>query len=185
MILLPQRISYVANNSKPQPIEDMFDDLTTKQKMIALGSKLIDMIKKRTMKGMGVDGRFSPYSDQRVTRSGKKYEPYWLKKKRNEFKRQAAAFRPNSPKDVNLVLTGDLLNSFQVKRGGTNDSQVTIGFPPAESRKAFKQEALGRAISLPQKPVNSEEEEFIASFFDKQIKKAFKDASGRTELIIG
>ena len=36
--------------NKPKPIEDMFKDLTTKQKMISLGNQLIQMIKERTIK---------------------------------------------------------------------------------------------------------------------------------------
>ena len=171
--------------AKPKPIEDMFKNLTTKQKMITLGWKLIDMIKARTIKGEGVDGDFKSYSNKRISKDGKKYTPFWILKKHGGFKRQATGFKPNTSKDVNLILTSDMLNSFQVKKGSTNDKQVTIGFPPAESQKAFGQEKQGRVISSTRRPVREDEEEFIAQFFDKRIKKAMKDSSGRTELING
>ena len=168
----------------PVPIDEMFKDLTNKQKMIALGVKLIDLIKKRTIKGEGVDKKFKPYSQKEFGKGGR-YTPYWLLKKQGKFKRQATAFKPSSPADVNLVLTSDMLNSFQVKRAKTSDTQVTIGFPPAESQKAFGLEKQGRVISSVAKPINEEEEQFIADLFDKRIKKAMKNASGRTELVIG
>ena len=57
--------------------------------------------------------------------------------------------------------------------------------PPAEAIKANAQEKQGRAISTVKKPVTEMEEKFIAEFFDSKIKKAMKDASGRTEMIIG
>ena len=168
----------------PKPLEEMFDNLTSKQKMIALGTKLINMIKKRTIKGQGVDKPFTPYSQKEFGKSGR-YTPYWMLKKQGKFKRQATAFKPSSPQDVNLVLTSDMLNSFQVKLGKTSDTQVTIGFPPAQSQKAFGLEKQGRVISSVSKPINEDEEQFIADLFDKRIKKAMKDASGNTELIIG
>ena len=171
--------------NKPKPIEDMFKDLTTKQKMISLGNQLIQMIKERTIKGEGVDKPFKPYSTKSVGKDGKKFTPYWMLKRDGKFKRQATGFKPSSPKDVNLILTSDMLNSFQVKPNGTNDKQVTIGFPPAESQKAFGLEKQGRVISSVSNPINNDEEKFIDKFFDKRIKKAMKEQSGRTEVIIG
>ena len=169
--------------NKPKPIEDMFKDLTTKQKMISLGNQLIQMIKERTIKGEGVDKPFKPYSTKSVGKDGKKFTPYWMLKRDGKFKRQATGFKPSSPKDVNLILTSDMLNSFQVKKA--TDKQVTIGFPAAESQKAFGLEKQGRVISSVSNPINNDEKEFIAKFFDKRLKTAFKKQSGRTELIIG
>jgi len=169
----------------PNPIEEMFDNLTSKQKMIALGTKLISMIKERTIKGQGVDKPFKGYSTKDIGKDGKKFTPYWMLKKQGKFKRQATAFKPSSPKDVNLILTSDMLNSFQVKLSKTSDTQVTIGFPPAQSQKAFGLEKQGRTISSTSKPINEQEEQFIADLFDKRIKKAMKDAGGNTELVIG
>ena len=171
--------------NKPKPIEDMFKDLTTRQKMISLGNQLIQMIKERTIKGEGVDKPFKSYSTKSVGKDGKKFTPYWMLKRAGKFKRQATGFKPSSPKDVNLILTSDMLNSFQVKPMGTNDKQVTIGFPPAESQKAFGLEKQGRVISSVSNPINHDEEEFVAKFFGKQIKKAMKEQSGRTQVIIG
>ena len=57
--------------------------------------------------------------------------------------------------------------------------------PPQQAIKANAQELQGRAISTTAKPVTEIEEKFIAEFFDREIKKAMKDASGRTEIVIG
>ena len=78
-----------------------------------------------------------------------------------------------------------MLGSLKVKTGGTNDEQVTIGMPSTEAIKANAQELQGRAMSTTAKPVTAQEEKFIAEFFDKEIKKAMKDASGRTRIVIG
>ena len=45
--------------AKPIPVEDMLDDLTTKQKLIVLGEKMIGFIIERTQKGQGVNGAFN------------------------------------------------------------------------------------------------------------------------------
>ena len=167
--------------AKPRPIDDMFDKLTTKQKMIKLGEEMIGMMIKRTQKGYGVNGDFDPYVSN--TPSGSK--PYWKLKQEGRFKRQSIKHKPSSVNDVNLTLTSDMLNSFKVKLGRTNEDQVTIGMPPQQAIKANAQELQGRAISTTAKPVTAMEEKFIAEFFDKEVKKAMKDASGRTEILIG
>ena len=164
--------------AKPRPIDDMFDKLTTKQKMIKLGEEMIGLMIERTQRGYGVDGLFQEYSRKGV-------DPYWKRKQRGGFKRQSAKHKPNSARDVNLTLTSDMLNSFKVKLGRTNEDQVTIGMPPQQAIKANAQELQGRAISTTAKPVTAMEEKFIAEFFDKEVKKAMKDASGRTEILIG
>lgn len=171
----------MATNTNPVPLEEMFDDLSTKQKMISMGRGLISKITERTKKGKGVDGDFTPYS----TKGFEGGAPYWLRKKRGEFKRQADQFRPGSPKDVNLILTMDMINSFQVKLGGTSDSQVTIGFPAPQSHKAFAAQEAGRAISTKRDPVTNDEIKFIEEFWDDKIDKAFDASSGITEIIIG
>ena len=159
----------------------MFDKLTTTQKMIKLGEEMIGLIIKRTQKGYGVNGDFDEYIGN--TPDGSK--PYWKLKQEGRFKRQSMKHRPSSVNDVNLTLTSDMLNSLKVKLGGTNEGQVTIGMPPQQAIKANAQEALGRAMSTTAKPVTAQEEKFIAEFFDKEIKKAMKDASGRTRIVIG
>ena len=163
--------------AKAKPINSMFDKLTTKQKMIKLGEEMIGMMIERTQRGFGVEGVFEPYSS-------KGFKPYWKRKQEGGFKRQSAKHKPNSARDVNLTLTSDMLNSFKVKIGRTNEDQVTIGMPPQQAIKANAQELQGRAISTAKKPVTEMEEKFIAEFFDREIKKAMKDASGRTEIVI-
>jgi len=163
--------------AKAKPINSMFDKLTTKQKMIKLGEEMIGMMIERTQRGFGVEGVFEPYSS-------KGFKPYWKRKQEGGFKRQSTKHKPNSARDVNLTLTSDMLNSFKVKIGRTNEDQVTIGMPPQQAIRANAQEKQGRAISTTKKPVTEMEEKFIAEFFDREIKKAMKDASGRTEIVI-
>ena len=156
----------------------MFNKLTTKQKMIKLGEEMIGLIIERTQRGFGVDGLFEEYSRKGI-------KPYWKRKQEGGFKRQSTKHKPNSARDVNLTLTSDMLSSLKVKLGRTNEDQVTIGMPPQHAIKANAQELQGRAISTTAKPVTEMEEKFIAEFFDREIKKAMKDASGRTEIVIG
>ena len=163
---------------KPKPIDSMFNKLTTTQKMIKLGEEMIGLIIERTQRGYGVDGLFKEYSRKGI-------KPYWKRKQEGKFKRQSTKHKPGSARDVNLTLTSDMLSSLKVKLGRTNEDQVTIGMPPQEAIKANAQELQGRAMSTPDKPVTAMEEKFIAEFFDKEIKKAMKDASGRTEIVIG
>jgi len=164
--------------AKPKPIDDMFDNLTSVQKMIVLGEKMIGLIIERTQRGYGVNGLFKEYSRKGLW-------PYWKRKQAGGFPRQSIKHKPSSPRDVNLTLTSDMLSSLKVKLGGTNADQVTIGMPSTEAIKANAQEALGRAMSTTAKPVTTMEEKFIAEFFGKEIKKAMKDASGRTRIVIG
>jgi hypothetical protein len=167
--------------AKPKPIDDMFDNLTGVQKMIVLGEKMIGLIIERTQRGYGVDGVFNPYSNKGLM-------PYWKRKQigiGEAFKGQSEKHKPSSRRDVNLTLTSKMLNSLRVKMGGTNSDQVTIGMPSTEAIKANAQELQGRAMSTTAKPVTAQEEKFIAEFFDKEIKKAMKDASGRTRIVIG
>ena len=164
--------------AKPKPIDDMFDNLTSVQKMIVLGEKMIGLIIERTQRGYGVNGLFKEYSRKGL-------RPYWKVKQEGKINRQSLKHKPNSARDVNLTLTNDMLGSLKVKPGRTNDDQVTIGMPGTEAIKANAQEKAGRAISTAAKPVTAMEEKFIAEFFDKEIKKAMKDASGRTRIVIG
>ena len=164
--------------AKPKPIDDMLDKLTTTQKMIKLGEEMIGMMIERTQKGYGVNGDFKEYSTKGLS-------PYWKRKQAGGFKGQSLKHKPSSPRDVNLTLTSKMLNSLKVKVGRTNETQVTIGMPGTEAIKANAQELQGRAMSTPDKPVTATEEKFIAEFFNKEIKKAMKDASGRTEIVIG
>ena len=83
----------------------------------------------------------------------------------------------------NLTLTGDMFNSFKVKKA--TNKNVRIGFTPSESKKAFGNEEMGRVISSVKKPVSTDDEKFITGFYDKIMVKAMKDASGKTEIIIG
>ena len=156
----------------------MFDNLTSVQKMIVLGEKMIGLIIERTQRGYGVNGLFKEYSRKGL-------RPYWKRKQEGKINRQSLKHKPNSPRDVNLTLTTDMLSSLKVKLGGTNADQVTIGMPPHEAIKATAQELQGRAMSTTAKPVTAMEEKFIAKFFDKEIKKAMKDASGSTRIVIG
>jgi hypothetical protein len=139
---------------------------------------MIGLIIERTQRGYGVDGLFKAYSTKGI-------KPYWKRKQEGKIKRQSAKHKPGSPRDVNLTLTNDMLGSLKVKLGRTNEDQVTIGMPPQEAIKANAQELQGRAISTTSKPVTEMEEKFIAEFFNKEIKKAMKDASGKTEIVIG
>ena len=164
--------------AKAKPIDSMFNKLTTTQKMIKLGEEMIGMMIERTQRGFGVEGVFKAYSRKGV-------KPYWKRKQEGNIKRQSTNHKPNSARDVNLTLTSDMLSSLKVKLGRTNEDQVTIGMPPQEAIKANAQELQGRAISTTKKPVTEMEEKFIAEFFDREIKKAMKDASGRTEIVIG
>ena len=166
--------------AKAVPIDKMFNKLSTKQKLIKMAEEIIGMMIERTQRGYGVDGTFEPYA-----KSKDKKMPYWSRKQLGKFKRQSLEHKPNSARDVNLTLTSDMLGSLKVKLSGTTDDKVNIGMPPAEAIKANAQEKQGRAISTVKKPVTEMEEKFIAEFFDSKIKKAMKDASGRTEMIIG
>ena len=168
------------NMAEPKiPLDKMFKDLSTTQKMILMGEKLIGMITERTQKGEGVTGKdFKEYSAKSV----KGQDPYWLRKKRGEFKRQASGFKPSKPGDVNLTLTSDMLNSFSVKEA--DEFQVTIGFPAQESIKAFQNEKMGRPISTIKNPVNKKEEKFIEAFWDKRISEAMKLASGTSKITV-
>ena len=166
--------------AKPKPIDDMLDKITTTQKMIKLGEEMIGLIIERTQRGYGVNGLFKEYSRKGLN-------PYWKRKQRGEgkaFKGQSEKHKPNSPRDVNLTLTSKMLSSLRVK-GSTTADQVTIGMPGTEAIKANAQELQGRAMSTTAKPVTTMEEKFIAEFFGKEIKKAMKDASGRTRIVIG
>lgn len=154
-------------------LEDMFDDLNATQTFITFGEKMVNRIIERTQKGLDVFGKkFKQYS-----------KSYYEKKKEGKFKRQADQFRPSSRSDVNLTLTTDMLNSLQVKEVTSKD--VTVGFPSQEAIKANANEVQGRVISSTKRPVSKDDEKFIADFFDKQILKAMKEASGKTEIIIG
>ena len=44
---------------------------------------------------------------------------------------------------------------------------------------------MGRVISSVKKPVSTDDEKFITGFYDKIMVKAMKEASGKTEIIIG
>ena len=154
----------------------MFDKLTTRQKMMALGNEMVNRIIKRTQNGLDVFntkmGTKSPYTRQ-----------YFKSKERGKIKRQASQFKPSSKFDVNLTLTGDMLNSLKVKKA--TKKNVKIGFTPSESKKVFAQEEKNRVISLRRKPVSDDDEKFINGFYDKIIVQAMKEASGKTEIIIG
>lgn len=154
-------------------LSEMVDILTDKQKLISFGSDMVDRIVERTQKGLDVKlNRFKPYS-----------QSYYEKKRTGKLKRQATQFKPSSIKDVNLTLTTDMLNSLQVKKVTKKD--ITIGFPSQEAVKANANEVRGRVISSKRIPVSKDDEKFIADFFDKRILKAMKEASGKTEIIIG
>lgn len=167
--------------AKPVPIDDMFDDLTEKQKLIKLGEEMIGLIIERTQEGYGVNGDFDPY----VSNTPDGSMPYWKRKQLGKFKRQSLEHRPSDEWDVNLTLTNDMLNSLKVKMNKTTDTQVTIGFSPANAVKANAQEKRGRAISTSEKPITDMEEKFIADFFDKEIKESMSKSDGKTEIIIG
>jgi hypothetical protein len=167
--------------SKPTPIFAMFNKLTTLDKMIELGESMIGLIIERTQRGYGVNGLFDAYSDKGLM-------PYWKRKqigKGKAFKGQSLKHKPSSSRDVNLTLTSKMLNSLRVRLSGTDEEKVTIGMDPAQAIKANAHESQGRAISTVTKPVTVMEEKFIAEFFDKEVKKAMRESSGRTEIIVG
>tara|TARA_R100000734_G_scaffold8314_2_gene6512 strand:- start:3926 stop:4468 length:543 start_codon:yes stop_codon:yes gene_type:complete len=176
-------------------LAEMFDELTTKQRMISLGNEMINRIIKRSQNGFDVfNKKFKPYS----TKPKKPYffkkkfgdkkktvyvKSYFERKRDGQIKRQASQFKPSSPSNVNLTLTGDMFNSFKVKKA--TNKNVRIGFTPSESKKAFGNEEMGRVISSVKKPVSTDDEKFITGFYDKIMVKAMKEASGKTEIIIG
>ena len=151
----------------------MFEDLTTTQKMTSFGNDMVNRIIKRTQKGFSVfNKKFKKYSKK-----------YYERKKAGDIPLQASQFAPRSRSDVNLTLTGDMLNSFQVQ--SANDKGVTIGFRGDEAQKAFWNEENKRIIAHVKRPVSRADEKFIAKFFDKQLVKAMKESSGKTEIVIG
>ena len=159
--------------AKGKPLADMFEDLTTTQKMTSFGNDMVNRIITRTQKGFSVfNKKFKKYSKK-----------YYERKKAGDIPRQASQFAPSSRSDVNLTLTGDMLNSFQVQ--SANDKGVIIGFRGDEAQKAFGNEENKRIISSVKAPVSKDDEKFIAKFFDKQLVKAMKESSGKTEIIIG
>lgn len=171
----------------------MFEKLTTTQKMASFGNEMINRIIKRTQDGFTVfERKFKPYS----TKPRKPYffknknkktvyvKSYFEKKRDNEFKRQSTEFAPNSASNVNLTLTGDMLNSLQIQT--VSDKGVVIGLRGDQAQKAFwNEENKKRIISAVKAPVSRSDEKFIAKFFDKQLVKAMKESSGKTEIIIG
>ena len=159
--------------AKGKPLSDMFEDLTTTQKMTSFGNDMVNRIITRTQKGFSVfNKKFKKYSKK-----------YYERKKAGDILRQASQFAPRSRSDVNLTLTGDMLNSFQVQ--SANDKSVTIGFRGDEAQKAFRNEENKRIIASVKAPVSRADEKFIAKFFDKQLVKAMKESSGKTEIVIG
>jgi len=159
--------------AKGKPLSDMFEDLTTTQKMTSFGNDMVNRIITRTQKGFNVfNKKFKKYSKK-----------YYERKKAGDIPRQASQFAPRSRSDVNLTLTGDMLNSFQVQ--SANDKSVTIGFRGDEAQKAFRNEENERIIASVKAPVSRADEKFIAKFFDKQLVKAMKESSGKTEIVIG
>jgi len=159
--------------AKGKPLSDMFEDLTTTQKMTSFGNDMVNRIITRTQKGFNVfNKKFKKYSKK-----------YYERKKAGDILRQASQFAPRSRSDVNLTLTGDMLNSFQVQ--SANDKSVTIGFRGDEAQKAFRNEENKRIIASVKAPVSRADEKFIAKFFDKQLVKAMKESSGKTEIVIG
>ena len=55
-----------------------------------------------------------------------------------------------------------------------------------QAQKVFwNEENKKRIISAVKAPVSRSDEKFIAKFFDKQLVKAMKESSGKTEIIIG
>ena len=154
-------------------LSEMVDILTDKQRLMFFGSEMVDRIVERTQKGLDVKlNKFKPYS-----------QSYYERKRTGGLKRQATQFKPSSRKDVNLTLTTDMLNSFHVKK--VDKKGVTVGFSSQEAIKANANEVQGRVISSTKRPVSKDDEKFIADFFDKQVLKAMKEASGKTEIIIG
>ena len=159
--------------AKGKPLSDMFEDLTTTQKMTSFGNDMVNRIITRTQKGFSVfNKKFKKYSNK-----------YYERKKAGDIPFQASQFAPRSRSDVNLTLTGDMLNSFQVQ--SANDKSVTIGFRGDEAQKAFRNEENERIIASVKAPVSRADEKFIAKFFDKQLVKAMKESSGKTEIVIG
>jgi len=159
--------------AKGKPLSDMFEDLTTTQKMTSFGNDMVNRIITRTQKGFSVfNKKFKKYSKK-----------YYERKKAGDIPFQASQFAPRSRSDVNLTLTGDMLNSFQVQ--SANDKSVTIGFRGDEAQKAFRNEENKRIIASVKAPVSRADEKFIAKFFDKQLVKAMKESSGKTEIVIG
>ena len=159
--------------AKGKPLSSMFEDLTTTQKMTSFGNEMVNRIIKRTQKGFNVfNKKFKKYS-----------KGYYDRKKAGDIPRQSIQHKPSSRSDVNLTLTGDMLNSFQVQ--AVNDKGVTIGFRGDEAQKAFRNEENKRIIADVKAPVSKDDEKFIAQFFDKQLVKAMKESSGKTEIVIG
>tara|TARA_R110002012_G_scaffold149394_1_gene308409 strand:+ start:125 stop:607 length:483 start_codon:yes stop_codon:yes gene_type:complete len=159
--------------AKGKPLSSMFEDLTTTQKMNSFGNDMVNRIIKRTQKGLDVfSKKFKKYS-----------KGYYDRKKTRQIPGQANQFAPRSRSDVNLTLTGNMLNSFQVQ--AVNDKSVTIGFRGDEAQKAFRNEENKRIIADVKAPVSKDDEKFIARFFDKQLVKAMKESSGKTEIVIG
>lgn len=168
-------------------LAEMFEILTDKQKMISLGNDMINRIIKRTQSGQDVfETKFKPYSTKNEYKKNNKvykYTPYWINKQKGKFKRQAIQFKPGSNKDVNLTLTGDMLNSFKVKKA--TNTRVRIGFTPSESKKVIGNEKNGRIISSTTKVVSDSDEKFITKFYDQLVIKAMNKVSDTTEITIG
>ena len=77
-----------------------------------------------------------------------------------------------------------MLNSLQIQT--VSDKGVVIGLRGDQAQKAFwNEENKKRIISAVKAPVSRSDEKFIAKFFDKQLVKAMKESSGKTEIIIG
>lgn len=107
------------------------------------GEKVVDTILTRTSKGVGLRGRFKPYSPEY----------------RNYRKKHGKGTRPN------LKFSGDMLGDLQVKKGRTN--QVLIGF---KSRKEERKAGYNQK-TRPFMGVKPTEEKFIIKRFKETIEK--------------
>ena len=152
----------------------MLDQITDSQLMTLLGQKMVNRIIDRTQ---------NKKKDVELKTFKKYSKAYFDKKRKGNLYRQAEQFAPKKRSDVTLTLTGDMLNSLQVKEA--KDTSVLIGFNPEGSIKANQNQAMGRAISTERNPVTKKDAKFIEDFFNKEITKAFEETSGTIKIDIG
>jgi len=95
----------------------------------------------------------------------KKFKKY----SRGYAESKATKFRGSASNKVNLVLTGDMLNGLQT-RGFTNES-VVIGWSGTNAEKVQWNAEMGRAITLPKKPLSNKALKLFYKLMNKRIKR--------------
>ena len=137
-----------------------------------VGDELTDEIISNTReRGRDVHGKkFKKY---------KTHTPFWFTKKikgktvriyaEDYPTRKPKLFRGTSSNKVDLTLTGDMLNGLSTK--GFTDESVVIGWSGTNAKKVQWNADMGRAITLPKKPLSNKALKLFYKLMNKRIKR--------------